>query len=93
MKRLFCLIPILLSAPVMADEEPRCHVYLPQSGWTTDARSQVRAQYSSANLCETQLGGYPCYRYYETRESCTTSDASLVDLFLKDAERDGLIVR
>lgn len=80
------------AGPAGAEEQPHCHVYLPENGWTADVRARVRARYSSTNLCETQLKGYPCYRYFENREACKTGDETLVDLFLKDAERDGVIV-
>ncbi|GAA5525236.1 hypothetical protein Maes01_01801 [Microbulbifer aestuariivivens] len=82
----------LLAQASWAEEEPKCHVYLPSSGWTTNVRAQVRTQYSSQNLCKSQLSGLPCYRYFESREACRSDDASLVNLFLMDAERDGQII-
>lgn len=87
------LTSMTLAIVAKAQEEPRCHVYLPSSGWTTNARAQVRTEYSAQNLCASQLNGYPCYRYFESREGCSTDDSSLIDLFLKDAEQDGVIIR
>ncbi|MFC6631922.1 hypothetical protein [Microbulbifer taiwanensis] len=93
MRAIVSVVLVVLAGAVLADEErPKCHVYLPQQGWSVNVREQVRARYSSSDLCGAQLSGYPCYAYFESEAACTMDDDSLVDLFMRDAERDGLIV-
>ncbi len=94
--KIFSLVIFYLTVNSIAlfadDHQPKCHVYLPTSGWTSNVRESIRTQYNSVNVCKTILSAYPCYAYYESKEGCTTNDTSLVNQFIKNATRDGFIV-
>ncbi len=76
-----------------AQEVPRCHVYVDRAGWVaSDVSKVVKVRYDSARLCDTTLKHYVCYTYFESREGCNKNDASLVDLFLKDARAAGEVI-
>lgn len=96
----YVMFLVLLSSfidPSMAEtkdeEDPKCHLYIDQSGWIADnVDSYVKATYSSENICETLYLNYPCYSYYESKEGCTVTDQSLIDIFKRDARASGELV-
>ena len=78
---------------VAQDEQPHCHVYIDRHGWSAGKVDQlVKVRYDKADLCEGILSGYVCFSYFESREGCTKSDQSLVELFKKDARESGELV-
>ncbi len=93
MKRFFFFVVCLLAAStVLAEDNPKCHVYIDGSGIVSNVDAYIRVVYSSSNLCAGALRNYVCYSYFEDAAGCTKADATLIDLFKKDARRDDRLI-